>query len=269
MDEQRIARFIKEGRGNGEGQQYKPWLYIQDVPSQGRSSRPHSHKTKREHHFLSDMECNTFFLYHWNDEVTDIREQYPLDRSTTQHIANEMGVLHPADPKTKCDIVMTTDLLITTNTGLLARSVKPSESITNRVLEKMEIEKRYWALKNVDWGIITEKELPKIRVNNIRWAYEMHSLDRLDVPYPNYWNDRCDEFMKFITRSKNISIKDVINQLDISFQFAPGEVLTLIRHLISTKKLLVDMDKNWDLNNDISFIRIPNSLNKREKIYAV
>jgi hypothetical protein len=32
-------KFLKDGRGRGEGAHYLPWLTIQDVPSSGRSTR--------------------------------------------------------------------------------------------------------------------------------------------------------------------------------------------------------------------------------------
>ena len=57
IDEAKIERFRKEGRGIGHGKDYKPWLTIHDVPSLGRVSRIFCFKTDREHHFLSDLEA--------------------------------------------------------------------------------------------------------------------------------------------------------------------------------------------------------------------
>lgn len=62
LDEKKIARFKKEGRGTGRGKDYKPWLKIQDVSSLGRSTRVFCFKTGREHHCLSDLETGLFFL---------------------------------------------------------------------------------------------------------------------------------------------------------------------------------------------------------------
>ena len=56
FDEDKIARFQKEGRGQGRGTSYKPWLTIQDVASHGRSHRIAGIKTGRVHHFLSGIE---------------------------------------------------------------------------------------------------------------------------------------------------------------------------------------------------------------------
>ena len=33
FDEEKITRFLKEGRGEGHGKDYQPWLTIQDVSS--------------------------------------------------------------------------------------------------------------------------------------------------------------------------------------------------------------------------------------------
>lgn len=112
FDDDKLARFLKEGRGQGYGQSYRPWLTIQDVSSLGRSSRIRGRKTAREHHLLSDMETALFLLLDWSDSVTDIREQFPLDRDETRRIATEMGVRHPADAQSKTDIVMTTDFVV-------------------------------------------------------------------------------------------------------------------------------------------------------------
>ncbi len=59
FDEDKLVRFTKEGRGQGTGGNYKPWLTIQDVPSRGRAARPTGWKTGRVHHFLSDIETET------------------------------------------------------------------------------------------------------------------------------------------------------------------------------------------------------------------
>jgi hypothetical protein len=44
-------------------------------------------KTNRVHHFISNNELLYFFLLEWSDIVTDIREQYPLEVSSTLEIA--------------------------------------------------------------------------------------------------------------------------------------------------------------------------------------
>lgn len=272
MTEEKIARFIKENRGKGEGSDYKPWLLIQDVPSTGRRSRPHSIKTKREHHLLSDHESAVFYLYEWSDDVLDIREQYPIDRSVTQSIARDLGIKHPEDPKTGCQIVMTTDFLITcrdnSDTRLLARTVKPTNNLDARVLDKFEIERRYWAEQGVDWGIITEHQLPKVRVANLEWVHEYQTMDKLVVPYVGYWDDRCENFINLLSRTGGISIEVMCRQLEGQYGFAVGEPITVIRHLVANKRLMINMDQPWSLSIDISSLVLPDDASDRKVAHA-
>ncbi len=46
---ERIEKLIKEGRGQGIGECYLPWIFIQDVSSLGRSTRLKGIKTNRQH----------------------------------------------------------------------------------------------------------------------------------------------------------------------------------------------------------------------------
>ncbi|MGQ4650351.1 hypothetical protein [Lyngbya aestuarii] len=97
----KFERYLKEGRGQGSGKDYKPWHRVREVPSKGRSSRPPSWKTNREHHLLSDNETRLFYLFEWSDAVTDIREQYPLlDLELAMSIAEEMGIKYPTQNNT-------------------------------------------------------------------------------------------------------------------------------------------------------------------------
>jgi len=80
------------------------------VPSSGRVHRFIGWKTSREHHLLSDLEFNYLCFCDWAENVIDIREQFPLDRENTLKIAEDIGIHHPVDPKTKVPVVMTIEL---------------------------------------------------------------------------------------------------------------------------------------------------------------
>ncbi|MCA0170905.1 TnsA endonuclease N-terminal domain-containing protein [Bacillus sp. RAR_GA_16] len=163
MSEKKIERWIKEGRGKGEGENYKPWLTIRDVPSQGISSRIKGWKTGRIHHVLSQLEMHYLYTLEWSDEVTDIKEQYPLlPVERTIEIADSLGIKHPLDPKTQENIVMTTDFLINSNNSegkkVFARTIKPSSELKTRTIEKFAIEQQFYKEQGIDWGIVTENE---------------------------------------------------------------------------------------------------------------
>lgn len=76
-NENKYNRFVNEGRGQGVGKEYKPWLTIQDFPSMGRVSRILGWKSGRIHHLFSDLQARYFYMLEWEDTVTDIREHFP------------------------------------------------------------------------------------------------------------------------------------------------------------------------------------------------
>lgn len=106
------AKWAKEGRGQGQKENYKPWLYVYNVPSRGRSHRIWSYTSNRVVHCLSDLELSVFLLLEWSFVVEDIREQFPLDLNTTLSIASDLEFRHPMLRGEK--IIMTTDFLAST-----------------------------------------------------------------------------------------------------------------------------------------------------------
>lgn len=261
FDEDKLARFLKEGRGQGQGQDYRPWLTVQDVSSLGRSSRIHSRKTDREHHLLSDIETALFLLLDWSDSVTDIREQFPLDRDETRRIAADMDVRHPVDTQSRTDIVMTTDFVVSVRAGdtitLAARSVKPASELDKvRTLEKQEIERRYWHAKDVDWGLVTDLDLPAQRIKNLRWLHEMQSLQHMTAPHPDYWGDRCDRFLACLPQATGMSTKQFARLLESTQGFATGEALTVLRHLAANKRIAIDLDAKFDMQVQVDSLGV-------------
>lgn len=261
FDEEKLARFLKEGRGQGTGADYLPWLTVQDVSSIGLSSRMHSQKTDREHHLLSKIEAGLFLILDWSDSVVDIREQFPLDREETRRIAAEMGVRHPADPQSRIDIVMTTDFLATVRTNAttkeIARSVKPAKELDiTRTLEKQEIERRYWHLRGVDWGLVTDLDLPSQRIKTLRWLHEMQSLQHMIEPYTGYWDDRCTRFLACFPQAATMTIKQFIGLLDSTQGFATGEALTVLRHLAANKRITIDLDAEFDMRGPVESLGV-------------
>lgn len=246
LTEKKIALMEKEGRGQGVGPGYKPWINIQDIQSTGLVTRGMGWKTKRIHHFLSKLERDYFYVLEWNPAVTDINEQYPLIREDTFTIASDKNINHPADPKTGVPIVMTTDFLITVNhsseTTHYARTVKPSNELENsRVIEKFEIEREYWETRGVDWGIITEKELPKSMIENVEWLHNSY-YEPEDIPPPAF--SMYAEQMKIsIKKHRHVSIIEAVTDFDKKFQLENGTGLEILKHLIARKEAPVDISR--------------------------
>ena len=137
-------RRIKEGRGQGRGKKYKPWLLTHDVASKGRAWRIKGWKTDRPHHLLSDFEYDYCLIKDWDPSVVDIREQYPLlPLEETLALAEEcnirhLSVRHPTKRGVVILVVMTTDFVLTISEGLnsydQARTLKYAQDLQVNIL---------------------------------------------------------------------------------------------------------------------------------------
>ncbi|CAA2144454.1 TnsA endonuclease N-terminal domain-containing protein [Methylobacterium bullatum] len=240
IDEERIQKWIKDGRGKGELKTYQPWLTIHDIPSIGRVSRLKGDTTGRIHHVLSDIERGVCLALDAAKAVVDIREQFPLPREATIAIAAEMGVRHPKDGQV--DIVMTTDFLVDVRTrGRVkqqAIAVKPASGLDDkRTIEKLEIERRYWLSQGVPWRITTDLELSFGSKMFGLWCHGMTSLEHHDAPTATYWVERSEQLLAVLEDAEIQPLRQLFGRLEAEHAFEPGDALTVIRHLLAIGRL--------------------------------
>ncbi len=251
----KYERKLKEGRGSGHGKEYKPWLTIQDVPSNGRSTRIKGITTGRQHDFLSDMERNYFLIVEYSKQVKDIQEQYPLlPREETIAISNQLNIKHPTDPNTSVPIVMTTDFLITIVKNdkfvKLARTVKSKKDLEDkRQMEKFEIERVYWNRRGIDWGIVTEAEINKILAQNILSVHKFKELDD-KIGFSMFTITKLNNLVKnYIKRLKGSgTIREISDKFDNDMVCEQGSGLSIFKHLIINH--IIDIDLSEKLNID-------------------
>lgn len=238
-----ISRRLREERGQGNGASYQPWLTVQDVPSSGLAHRIKGSTTGRVHHLFSNLERDAFYVMDWSTGVDDIREQYPLlPLEETQSIADQIGVRHPADPRTGQAVVMTTDFLLDIRAGAAtvqqARTVKPADQLnTPRVLEKLEIERRYWQVRGVDWGIVTEHEIPKPHADNIRLLHGYQQIEQRlteDIALDRIVQFLCDNVDSTV-------LADLVKHADEAFVLPAGTARTVLYHLFATRQITCDL----------------------------
>ena len=124
-------RKLKEGRGMGTGPDYNPFIHIHDIASLGICSRVKSETVGRIHHLLSRNELAFFYILDFDDNVIDIREQYPLlnpedpyDLEWPVRLAEDAGIRYPRCSRSQCPYVMTSDFMVTTTTGYHVYSIK-------------------------------------------------------------------------------------------------------------------------------------------------
>ena len=239
-DYQHYLRYLKEGRGQGTGADYKPWIYIHDFPSRGVSARIPGRTTGRIHHLLSRQEEYYFYILDTDPDVLDIREQFPLRLTETMEIALRLNVKHPW--KGDFPFVMTTDFLITRADGLHARTIKRSEELDNpRIIEKFSIEQVYWAARSIDWKIVTEKQISRERALNCQWLYSGESSESF-IPDPEARHE-ARSFLLSLVNEDHLLPADGIELFENAFCLPAGSAIALYKSLIITGAISPDMSR--------------------------
>ena len=237
-------RALKNKFGIGQGSDYKPWLRVQDVKSIGHRSEIFGRKTQRIHHLLSSIESEFFYLSEFSDSVVDIREQFPiLPLNYTQKVSHLLGIKHPAHPKTKEPIIITTDFVLTVDnkqgSSFHAISIKPDDkSHKLRTLEKIDLERVCWELLDVRFSYYTGNEYTRNQGKNIEWATSPFRET------PTVFSEEQIDYVISILNLGQVLIEDVCSHL-ISKNIVPhNDALSLIRLLIAEKYIDVDLNYN-------------------------
>lgn len=161
----------KQGRGKGHGSEYLPYIRANEVVGhKGTNAVVTDWITKRQVHLLSMGELYQYYLLRWNDDVIDVREQYPLPLEATIAIAESIGEQHPR--KGSKLIPLTTDFLVDYHAGKQkAVSVKVSKEDLQKHRSQMKnvlIEAMYWESIGVPFRLVYKNEMNKTLSLNIQ-----------------------------------------------------------------------------------------------------
>jgi hypothetical protein len=251
--EDKYQRFLNEGRGQGTGADYKPWLTINDYPSMGRVSRVLGWKTGRVHHLFTDIQTRYFYLLDWSDQVTDIRECFPL-LQMEEVITNKAGLDFQSfcDKKTGIPYILQTTFVINLRSlngkeQIIARTVKAQSELEKRLtLESLEIQRRYWDAKGVDWGVVTNKDIPVVAAKNIEWLHTSRSLeDRgLDVETA----EQIGLLLQTELFKNPLQIRKVLQNFEKDHLLEAGTALAVFKYLLANKRLKINIMDSIDLN---------------------
>ena len=267
-----LARKNAERAGQARwcmGADYEPLHRVQDVRSSGRKSRiPYQGRVV---HLLSDLEVRAFRHFQWEQAVFGIEEQFYLEIEDTTRIAAEAGARHPLVIGTDEPFGMSTDLVVYYHTEdgprRLARQMKYAKDLElgeaapgrerNSVelrLEKLEIERRYWAERNVNWAVLTERELTQARTRNIE-----HLLGcELDASRPQgFWESAVGRVRDALVKGDGLRAVDLARRLETEGILDEGDFRTALRHLCATRQVAFDMETLFDLDrpaNDFQFV---------------
>lgn len=248
--EEKISRWLKEGRGQGNGPSYKPWLTVQDFPSNlGRSHRPHSPKLGRHVELLSDVEEAAFLIVERSKFVTEAKEQYPFNRNLSQAVAHELGIRHPTYPGTKIPCVMTVDLLVTVHRPPVTVHIgidcktrdKAADSL---VLEKLELMRRCLAQFGHQHIVFFDSHIPEQLIRNLVWINSGRPHPQEQLPYPDYLNDATERLYSHLSSTAfgERPLRVVCEEFDSVSGQRPGTSLRAARLLIDSYRLHAELN---------------------------
>ncbi len=254
MQNAKVQRFIKEGRGQGTGSEYVPWVKTSDYSSKGRATRIRGIKTQRIHHLHSDNQLRAFFIFEHSDAVLDIRESFPL-LDVMEVVDDKDGLRFDKFTDNEgFPLVICTSFLLTVReeTGeekLIARSVKNTSELTKKItLEKLEIERRYWKARGVEWQIVTEKQLPRQFCDNIEWCRET-LLEEMQE------DELVRALLAYIQNNSSIPIKLLLSEFENEQELEPGQGLWLFRYLLGKKCLEVNIENAINLASTLEKLK--------------
>lgn len=146
--------------------------------------------------------------------------------------------------------MITTDFLLTVDKGEgpveLARTIKmKDELLKERVIEKFEIESVYWERRQIDWGIVTELEIPKEMARNISYIHDYYSLEYFDAFQSLSSKHIEDLAMALLQRflTSNESVRALTTEFDKDTHMPLGSGITLFYHLIAQKVIQINMQE--------------------------
>jgi len=240
--------YLREGRGQGAGASYTPWLLVQDFPSKGMVSRVQGTKTGRVHHLMSNLETSFFFILDWSEDVLDIREQYPLlDLRQIIEISEAAQIRYPYDQQSGFPYIMTSDFYIETINGPVAIAIKTSSDLENpRIREKLEIERRYWRSQNIKWKIATEKEINVAKARNIEWLSQAKDLGCFGIS--KELQVSCCLYFK-ARYTCGVLLYELFKEIETEFNLAPGAGLNVYKYLAYWKRIEINVSEVIDFTD--------------------
>ena len=228
-------------------------LKVTTFSSKGRATRIYGYKTNKIHHLQSENQLRIFLILEWSNSVKYIEENVEL--KDLEIIIDDLENLRLdkfSDKETGQLYQLHTNFLVTIkkNNGeeQIAISVKSlSELERKTVIEKMEIERRYWKEKGVSFHVITEKEIDKQFVENIKWVREAF----IDKSIENK-EEIKEKLYYFLQEYKEKVIMDALNKFDEEEKLKAGTALFILRYLIATKEIEINVKEKLDLNDSIT-----------------
>jgi hypothetical protein len=228
---------IKQGRGLGDGSDYRPFIQTPDYSSFGRRSRIFSPFDHNIAHTMSNPEKYFFWELVWRDDIKTIQSQYPLPVEKTLEIAQRHDLQHPWDQKSNEPRFLTIDFLALTTIEqtheiLVGYDVESEASLAQTsTIHQLEIKRRCLAELGMKQEIVTDHETSEELAFNVEWVSYGRELD--DVPGLDLNVVRqLEPVLYSLVSTSSTPLSYLALSLDGRCGLAEGTCLAMVRFLI-------------------------------------
>ncbi len=243
-----LRPWICKGKGVGKGSEYRPWLAVRDVHSQGTSAQIGGILIDRPFELLSELEATYFFLVERRKSTVDIRECWPiLDIDRTLELCAALGVRHqyrgyyPA-PFT-IDFFITE--LIDGQLQYRAASIKtPKDAADPEVRDRLSIEYLWCRDREIPWTLVDTSKFDRKLLSALRFmrTWFMHRYE------PN--RDRELRFVESFhtVYARNIPLAELIEQTAKALRVTDAHAQDIFRYCVWTDGIAVSLEHPLALN---------------------
>lgn len=239
------TKRFKDKRGQGEFENYIPWIWVTDFSPHSLKFRIPGVKIKRLHHVLSLLEARVFYILEAMHDIIDIREQFPLlPLLETVEIAAENNIRHPKEKG--IPLVRTTDFLVIKKNRTIAISVKYKKSLTPRNLELIEIERQYWKRRGIKFLVILETSITRPQYKNAKRIRAFSSRPPCKITNEDLLNALAEQ------KNPELETKIALKKIALQFNEHFKQVHHLFLHLIFKHQINIDLRKVYAIDSTIS-----------------
>src|SRR5699024_1823705 len=156
------------------------------------------------------------------------------------------------DKETGQPYVLTTNFLLTIkdrngNERYVARAIENITELNKKItFERLEIERRYWLEKGIDWKVMTSKELPRQLAKNIEWVRETLFDEKGKSN-----EDEASRLYSLLKTNQHLILREALRLFDKMEELDSGTALFLFRYLIATHQIQVDMFGKIDMSDKV------------------
>jgi hypothetical protein len=180
----------------------------------------------------------------------------------TNPIARNHGLRHPKSSKLNKPIVIATDFVLTirtpSGTVLRARSLAKETCLKSpRLPARLEIERRYWSAREIDWAVVTDAQIPRKLVRNAALLREYCDIsdrvsftDDIEGEHIAWWLTRA-------VMTGGQSLRQIAADCDRQFDLAKGTSLAVAYHLLATRRWKIDMNVPIEPNTRLILLETP------------